>query len=89
MIQWDKDDIETLGLFKVDLLGLGMLSQIQRCFDLIRRYPPAHSTLNPDHKDHDILAHIPADDQATYTMLSEVILLVFQVESRSNEHAAV
>ncbi len=84
MIQWDKDDIETLGLFKVDLLGLGMLSQIQRCFDLIRRYPPTHSSLNPNLKDHDLLAHIPADDQATYTMLSKGDSLgVFQVESRA------
>jgi error-prone DNA polymerase len=84
VVQWDKEDIETLGLFKVDLLGLGMLSQIQRCFDLIRRYPPTHSNLNSNGKDHDMLAHIPADDQSTYAMLSKGDSLgVFQVESRA------
>ena len=39
VIQWDKEDVETLSLFKVDLLGLGMLSQLQRCFELLRRHP--------------------------------------------------
>src|SRR5581483_11367168 len=38
VIQWDKDDLETLGLFKVDLLGLGALSQLDRCFSLLRQH---------------------------------------------------
>lgn len=84
VIQWDKDDIETLSLFKVDLLGLGMLSQLQRCFDLIRHYPTPYSSLNSKDQDHDMLAHIPADDRATYAMLSRGDSLgVFQVESRA------
>ena len=84
VIQWDKEDIETLGLFKVDLLGLGMLSQVQRCFDLIRRYPPIRSSLNATGSDHDLLAQIPADDHSTYAMLSQGDSLgVFQVESRA------
>ncbi len=84
VIQWDKQDIETLGLFKVDLLGLGMLSQLQRCFDLIRRYPPVRfkDIIRP--KDHDMLARLPADDPDTYAMLSEADSLgVFQIESRA------
>jgi len=84
VIQWDKQDIETLGLFKVDLLGLGMLSQLQRCFDLIRRYPtPRFKALISD-TDHDMLAGLPADDPETYTMLSQGDSLgVFQIESRA------
>jgi error-prone DNA polymerase len=84
VIQWDKNDIETLGLFKVDLLALGMLSQLQRCFELLRRYPPlkAASFLGP--KDQESLASLPADDKPTYAMLSKGYSLgVFQIESRA------
>ena len=38
MIQWDKDDVEDLGLFKVDLLGLGGLTQLDLCFKLLREH---------------------------------------------------
>ncbi|MEE2835819.1 MAG: error-prone DNA polymerase [Myxococcota bacterium] len=84
VIQWDKEDVETLSLFKVDLLGLGMLSQLQRCFELLRRHPPPSMVALRDASDHDLLARIPADDEATYTMLScGDSLGVFQVESRA------
>jgi error-prone DNA polymerase len=38
IIQWDKDDLDAVGLLKVDILALGMLSAIRRCFDLLRRH---------------------------------------------------
>ncbi|UWR11706.1 error-prone DNA polymerase [Sulfitobacter mediterraneus] len=73
-IEWDKDDIDALGIFKVDILALGMLTCIAKCFDLLR----AHYGV-----DHD-LASVPADDAATYDMLCAGDSLgVFQVESRA------
>ena len=73
-IEWDKDDIDALGIFKVDILALGMLTCIAKCFDLMR----AH--YGQDHE----LASIPADDTATYDMLCAGDSLgVFQVESRA------
>ncbi len=74
VIQWDKNDIEALGLLKVDILALGMLSAIRRSFELIRH---AHAT--------DIdMSRIPADDPDTYAMLTRADTVgVFQVESRA------
>jgi error-prone DNA polymerase len=73
-IEWDKDDIDALDIFKVDILALGMLSCIAKCFDLIE----AH------HGETFELATVPADDTATYDMLCEGDSLgVFQVESRA------
>ncbi|MEE4173023.1 MAG: error-prone DNA polymerase [Xanthomonadales bacterium] len=78
IIQWDKDDLETLGLLKVDCLALGMLTAIHRCLDLVngweRRDPPGNLTL----------ATIPAEDPATYAMIQQADTVgVFQVESRA------
>jgi error-prone DNA polymerase len=73
-IEWDKDDIEALGIFKVDILALGMLTCIAKCFDLI----DAH------HNQQFELATVPQDDSATYDMLCKGDSLgVFQVESRA------
>ena len=73
-IEWDKDDIEALRILKVDVLGLGMLSCIRRCFDLIAQH--GGPTLS--------LAGVPQDDPATYAMLRRADSLgVFQVESRA------
>jgi error-prone DNA polymerase len=73
-IEWDKDDIDALGIFKVDILALGMLTCIAKCFDLLR----AHEGV-----DHD-LASVPSEDPATYDMLCVGDSLgVFQVESRA------
>jgi len=73
-IEWDKDDIAALGLMKVDVLALGMLSCVRKCFDLIVRH--AGGTLT--------LASVPDEDPATYAMLSRADSLgVFQVESRA------
>ena len=73
-IEWDKDDIDALGIFKVDILALGMLTCIAKCLTLLRN----HHGL--DHE----LATVPAEDPATYDMLCAGDSLgVFQVESRA------
>jgi error-prone DNA polymerase len=74
VIQWDKDDIETLKLFKVDLLGLGALNVVHRTFDFImQQHGRALS-----------LATIPAGDQKTYDMICKADTVgVFQIESRA------
>lgn len=74
IIQWDKDDLDAVGLLKVDILALGMLSAIRRCFDLLRR-----------HRDLDLsLATIPAEDRKTYEMIGRADTVgVFQIESRA------
>ena len=74
VIQWDKDDLETLGLLKVDCLALGMLSAIHRCLDLVNDF---HAT--------DMgLADVPAEDPETYEMIQKADTIgVFQVESRA------
>jgi error-prone DNA polymerase len=74
VIQWDKDDIEALGLFKVDLLGLGALTQLDLCFRLLSR----HRGLNFS------MATIPQDDTATFDMICRAETVgVFQIESRA------
>ncbi len=74
VIQWDKRDIEALGLFKVDLLGLGALTQLDLGFQLLA----AHKGVALD------MATIPAEDAATYEMLCRADTVgVFQIESRA------
>ena len=73
-IEWDKDDINALGIMKVDILALGMLTCIRKAFDLLR----AHKGIEHD------LASIPQGDKTTYDMLCQGDSLgVFQVESRA------
>ena len=73
-IEWDKDDIDTLGLMKVDVLGLGMLSCLRRGLDLLQRHCGKNYSL----------ATLPQDDSAVYDMLSRADSVgVFQVESRA------
>jgi len=73
-IEWDKDDIDTLGLMKVDVLALGMLSCLRRGLDLIKDHYGAEYSL----------ATLPQDDRAVYEMLSRADSVgVFQVESRA------
>jgi error-prone DNA polymerase len=71
--QWDKDDCEDLGIVKVDLLGLGMMSVMQDAFELCReRGRPLD------------LAHIPTNDALTYEMMQKADTIgVFQIESRA------
>jgi error-prone DNA polymerase len=74
IIQWDKDDLDAVGLLKVDILALGMLSAIRRCFDLLRRH--RHLDLS--------LATIPSEDPDTYDMIGRADTIgVFQIESRA------
>ncbi len=74
VIQWDKEDIEALGLLKVDVLALGMLSAIRKSLQMISQYQP----------EIDCLQAIPAEDPATYDMLCKGDSVgVFQVESRA------
>ena len=74
IIQWDKDDLDAMGLLKVDVLALGMLSAIRRCLDLVsaRRGRPM------------LMQDIPAEDAATYDMICRADTVgVFQIESRA------
>jgi error-prone DNA polymerase len=74
VIQWDKEDIEALGLLKVDILALGMLSAIRKTLALLHR----------DHAGIQRIQDIPPDDPATYRMLQKADTLgVFQIESRA------
>jgi error-prone DNA polymerase len=74
VIQWDKDDIEELGLMKVDVLALGMLSMLRRALELVSR---RHGNLFE-------MQDIPADDPATYDMICAADTVgVFQIESRA------
>ncbi|WP_419481275.1 error-prone DNA polymerase [Dokdonella sp.] len=74
IIQWDKDDLDSLGLLKVDCLALGMLTCVRKCLDLLRRQHGRDLTM----------ATIPADDPATYAMIQRADTLgVFQIESRA------
>ncbi len=79
VVQWDKDDLADLGLIKIDLLGLGMLSLLREAFTLHRRrYGEAKAPL--------ALGSLPPDDPATYEMLQRADSIgVFQVESRAQQ----
>ena len=74
VIQWSKDDVEALGLFKVDLLGLGALHMLHRAFDLLREH----------HRVALSMATIPPDDVPTFDMICRADTLgTFQIESRA------
>ena len=74
VIQWNKDDLDELGILKVDVLALGMLSALHRCFDLVAQH----------HGQKLSLGTIPHDDQATYDMICKADTVgVFQIESRA------
>ncbi|MFM2348985.1 MAG: error-prone polymerase DnaE, partial [Pseudomonadota bacterium] len=77
VIEWDKDDLDALGLLKVDVLALGMLTALRKTFDLIgaHRGGPAPT-----------LQDIPDDDKATYDMVCAADTVgVFQIESRAQQ----
>ncbi|KPQ05559.1 MAG: error-prone DNA polymerase DnaE2 [Rhodobacteraceae bacterium HLUCCA12] len=74
VIEWDKDDIDALGILKVDVLSLGMLTCIRKALDLLATHERVHHTL----------ASVPQEDSATYDMLCRADAVgVFQVESRA------
>jgi error-prone DNA polymerase len=74
IIQWDKDDLESMRLLKVDCLALGMLTCLRKTMDLVR-----------EHRGRDFeLATIPSEDQQTYAMIQRADTIgVFQIESRA------
>ena len=74
VIQWDKDDLEALGLLKIDVLALGMLSAIRRTLDIVSEQRGERFEMQD----------IPAEDPATYEMISQADTVgVFQIESRA------
>lgn len=74
VIQWDKDDLESLGLLKIDVLALGMLSAIRRTLDLVSEQRGERFEMQD----------IPAEDPQTYEMISRADTVgVFQIESRA------
>ncbi len=73
-IEWDKNDLDALGILKIDVLALGMLSALRRGFDLYKKHYGAALTL----------ATIPSEDPATYRMIQRADTVgVFQIESRA------
>ncbi len=74
VIEWDKDELDELGILKVDCLSLGMLTAIHKCFDLVEKHHGRRLTL----------ASIPEGDAATYEMICQADTMgVFQIESRA------
>src|SRR6202042_1832236 len=74
VVQWDKDDLNDLGLLKVDLLALGMLTALQRAFTLVNDYRGTHHTLG----------ELPVEDPKVYDMVCRADTIgVFQIESRA------
>ena len=74
VVEWDKDDIDAMGMLKVDVLGLGMLSAIRRGLELINQHHGTNLTLG----------NIPPEDPATYEMIQHADTVgVFQIESRA------
>jgi error-prone DNA polymerase len=79
VIQWDKDDLDALGLLKVDVLGLGMLSAIRRAFQLINEFGGSAAVTGEL-----ALATVPGEDKAVYEMICRADTVgVFQIESRA------
>ncbi|MGE5738002.1 MAG: error-prone DNA polymerase [Betaproteobacteria bacterium] len=76
VIQWDKDDLDAMGLLKVDCLALGMLSAIRRALDLVSRWRETPMRMQD----------IPAEDPAVYAMIQNADTIgVFQIESRAQQ----
>ncbi len=74
VVEWDKDDLDALGILKIDILGIGMLTCVQKAFRLIERHHGRRLTF----------ATVPAEDPAVYDMLCQADSVgVFQVESRA------
>ena len=74
VIQWEKDDLEALGLLKVDILALGMLTAIRKCLELVSTYSGQPLSMS----------RIPAEDPKVYDMMSRADTIgVFQIESRA------
>jgi error-prone DNA polymerase len=74
VIEWDKNDLDAIGLLKVDVLALGMLTAIRKCFALVEKHHGRQLTL----------ATVPPDDREVYAMICRADTIgVFQIESRA------
>jgi error-prone DNA polymerase len=83
VIEWDKDDIDALGMLKVDCLGLGMLTCIRKAFDFINN-SAACGLAPPDDRENLALHTVPLEDPIVYDMICEADTIgVFQIESRA------
>jgi error-prone DNA polymerase len=87
IVQWDKDDLQDLGLIKIDLLGLGMLSLLREAFTLHRRCVDRNDCWLPAGVPRNLALHtIPAGDEQTYVMMQRADTVgVFQIESRAQQ----
>ena len=87
VVQWDKDDLQDMGLIKIDLLGLGMLSLLREAFTLYRRSVARDDPWLPPAVARDLELHtIPAGDEKTYAMMQRADTIgVFQIESRAQQ----
>jgi error-prone DNA polymerase len=86
VVPWDKDDIDALGFFKIDVLGLGMLTAIRKTLELVhadgdlRLEPGSHEIFDPL----DVVTRVPPEDPAVYDMVCRADTVgVFQIESRA------
>jgi error-prone DNA polymerase len=74
VVQWDKDDLDALGILKIDILALGMLSMLRRAFDMITDWRGEPFAMQD----------VPREDTATYDMICKADTIgVFQIESRA------
>jgi error-prone DNA polymerase len=88
IVPWDKDDIDTLGFFKIDVLGLGMLTAIRKCLDLVKDAAQKDPSYAPEGLARgtaiERLARIPPEDPLVYEALCKADTVgVFQIESRA------
>ena len=84
VVPWDKDDLEVLGFFKVDVLGLGMLTAIRKCLTSIHAAGGLGAGAGEAFDPLEVITRIPAEDPAVYTLASRADTLgVFQIESRA------
>jgi error-prone DNA polymerase len=84
LVPWDKDDIETLKFFKIDVLGLGMLTAIRKALAAIHAEGALRQDPNEAFDPIAVLARVPADDKAVYEMITRADTVgVFQIESRA------
>jgi error-prone DNA polymerase len=87
VVPWDKDDLETLGFFKIDVLGLGMLTAIRKALAMIHAHGKLRAAAEAGEEAFDpllVVTRIPPEDPAVYAMVSRADTVgVFQIESRA------
>ncbi len=84
VVPWDKDDLEALGFFKIDVLGLGMLTAIRKALASIHAEGQLTQSAGEEFDPIDVLARIPKNDEAVYEMVQRADTVgVFQIESRA------